>query len=172
EVSATATGTGSPEAKNEAPPESGAVAEASPKEEAPQAETPESAPPAKRGKVAPSRRTARPSAPATATVETSPEKVTTADEADRAWQALERERTGAAEPSGGKGSLTLVTEPYAKVYLGSRSLGETPLFRVPLAPGKHTLRLVAPHFKPLKLLVEIQAGEVTSIRAPLEKLRE
>ena len=169
EVSATATGTGSPEAKNEAPLESGAVAEASPKEE-PQAEAPESAPPAKRGKVAPSRRTARPSAPAT--VETSPEKVTTADEADRAWQALERERTGAAEPLGGKGSLTLVTEPYAKVYLGSRSLGETPLFRVPLAPGKHTLRLVAPHFKTLKLQVEIQAGEVTSIRAPLEKLRE
>ncbi|MFY0527146.1 protein kinase domain-containing protein [Archangium gephyra] len=170
EVSA-ATGTGSPETKTEALPEAGAVAEASPKEEAP-AEPPESAPPAKRGKVAPSRRTARTSAPATANMETSPERVTTADEADRAWQALERERTGAAEPSGGKGSLTLVTEPYAKVYLGSRLLGETPLFRVPLAPGKHTLRLVAPQFKPLKLQVEIQAGEVTSIRAPLEKLRE
>jgi serine/threonine protein kinase len=173
EASAATTGTGSPETKTEAPLESGAVAEASPKEEEPPAEAPESAPPAKRGKVAPSRRTARTSAPAKANMETSPEQVTTADEADRAWQALERERTGAAQqPSGGKGSLTLVTEPYAKVYLGSRSLGETPLFRVPLAPGKHTLRLVAPHFKPLKLQVEIQAGEVTSIRAPLEKLRE
>jgi hypothetical protein len=173
EASAATTGTGSPETKTEAPLESGAVAEASPKEEEPPAEAPESAPPAKRGKGAPSRRTARTSAPAKANMETSPEQVTTADEADRAWQALERERTGEAQqPSGGKGSLTLVTEPYAKVYLGSRSLGETPLFRVPLAPGKHTLRLVAPHFKPLKLQVEIQAGEVTSIRAPLEKLRE
>ncbi|MFE8604028.1 serine/threonine-protein kinase [Archangium violaceum] len=161
------TAPGSPEVKTEAPAASGEPAEASPKDEAPQAETPEAAQPAKRGKVTPSRRTA----PRTASnVETSPEQVTTADEADRAWQALERERTGAAEPSGDKGFLTLATEPYAKVYLGNRALGETPLFRVPFAPGKHTLRLVAPNFKPLKLPVEIKAGEVTSIRAPLEKL--
>ncbi|AKI98913.1 Serine/threonine kinase PKN13 [Archangium gephyra] len=166
-----------PEVKNEALPATGEPAEASPQAKAPEAEAPEAeAPdtealettqPAKRGKVAPSRRTA----PRTASnVETSPEQVTTADEADRAWQALERERTGAAEPSADKGFLTLATEPYAKVYLGNRVLGETPLFRVPFAPGKHTLRLVAPRFKPLKLQVEIKAGEVTSIRAPLEKL--
>ncbi|HYO65119.1 MAG TPA: PEGA domain-containing protein, partial [Archangium sp.] len=130
-------------------------------------EAPETTQPAKRGKVTPSRRTAQRT---TSNVETSPEQVTTADEADRAWQALERERTDAAEPSAEKGSLTLVTEPYAKVYLGSRALGETPLFRVPFEPGKYTLRLVAPYFKPLKLQVEIKAGEVTSIRAPLEKL--
>ncbi|WP_375769381.1 protein kinase [Archangium gephyra] len=165
-----ATGTGSPEAKNEALPAGGDAAEASPEEQAPPAEAPESAQPAKRGKVAPSRRTQRTPAPATATAETSPERVTTADEADRAWQALERERAGTAEPSGGKGFLTLATVPYAKVYLGSRLLGETPLFRVPFAPGKHTLRLAAPNTKPLKLQVEIKAGEVTSIRAPLEEL--
>ncbi|WNG53407.1 PEGA domain-containing protein [Archangium gephyra] len=153
--------------KTEAPAASGEPAEASPKDEAPQAEAPEAAQPAKRGKVTPSRRTASRTA---SNVETSPEQVTTADEADRAWQALERERTGAAEPSGDKGFLTLATEPYAKVYLGNRALGETPLFRLPFAPGKHTLRLVAPNFKPLKLQVEIKAGEVTSIRAPLEKL--
>jgi serine/threonine protein kinase len=164
---AAGTGTGSPEAKNEALPASEEPAEASPKDEAP--EPPQ---PVKRGKVTPSRRAQRTASNTanTPNVETSPEQVTTADEADRAWQALERERTDAAEPSAQKGSLTLVTEPYAKVYLGSRSLGETPLFRVPFAPGKHTLKLVAPHFKPLKLQVEIKAGEVTSIRAPLEKL--
>jgi hypothetical protein len=179
-----------------APPDAAAPTEAlaaaplegnagTPQAEEPKAEEPaetepsEPTQPAKRGKVAPSRRTAQRTASSAGTasdegtapnVETSPEQVTTADEADRAWQALERERTGTAEPSADKGSLTLVTEPYAKVYLGSRALGETPLFRVPFAPGKYTLRLVAPHFKPLKLQVEIKAGEVTSIRAPLEKL--
>ncbi|MCY1083641.1 protein kinase domain-containing protein [Archangium lansingense] len=169
---ATAAGAGSPEAKTEALPTGGEPTEASqdeePQDEAPQAKASESAQPAKRGKVAPSRRTQR--TPTASSVESSPEQVTTADEADRAWQALERERAGAAEPSGEKGSLTLVTEPYAKVYLGSRLVGETPLFRMSFAPGKHTLRLVAPNTKPLKLQVEIKAGEVTSIRTALDKL--
>jgi eukaryotic-like serine/threonine-protein kinase len=98
--------------------------------------------------------------------ESSPEVVRNAEEANRAWQALERERTGEAELLEGKGALTLATDSTAKVYLGSRSLGETPLFRVPLRPGKHTLRLVAPGTKPLKLQVEINAGEVTSLRVP------
>ena len=115
----------------------------------------------KRGKVTTSR--ARPAAVGTGSA---PEVVTNAEEANRAWQALERERTGEAEPLKGKGALTLATDSTAKVYLGSRSLGETPLFRVPLRPGKHTLRLVAPGTKPLKLQVEIKAGEVTSLSVP------
>jgi hypothetical protein len=115
----------------------------------------------KRGKVTTSR-----ARPTTGGTERAPEVVTNAEEANRAWQALERERTGEAEPLNGKGALTLATDSTAKVYLGSRSLGETPLFRVPLRPGKHTLRLVAPGTKPLKLQVEIKAGEVTSLSVP------
>jgi serine/threonine-protein kinase len=115
----------------------------------------------KRGKVTTSR--ARPAAVSTGSA---PEVVTNAEEANRAWQALERERTAEAEPLKGKGALTLATDSTAKVYLGSRSLGETPLFRVPLRPGKHTLRLVAPGTRPLKLQVEIKAGEVTSLSVP------
>jgi hypothetical protein len=132
--------------------------------------------PAKRAKVAAGsrrkqQRGAAPTAP-TADAETAPEQVTNADEANQAWQALERERSGTAEPAADKGFLTLATEPYAKVYLGSRSLGGTPLFRVPLPPGKYTLRLVGPDGKSLKLLTEIKAGEVTSIRGTLSKLAQ
>ncbi|MFL5353945.1 protein kinase domain-containing protein [Archangium sp.] len=108
----------------------------------------------------------------TTDADTAPEQVMNADEANQAWQALERERSGPSEPSADKGFLTLATEPYAKVYLGSRSLGGTPLFRVPLPPGKYALRLVGPDGKPLKLLTEIKAGQVTSIRGTLSKLAQ
>ena len=37
------------------------------------------------------------------------------------------------------GFLTLDTYPWTKVSEGSRSLGSTPLHRIPLAPGSHTL---------------------------------
>nr|QKW93803.1 serine/threonine protein kinase [Vitiosangium cumulatum] len=145
--------------------------QAAPPDEEPtvRASAPEPSQPARRNKAtAGSRRKRGASAPTE--VESSPEQVTDANEADRAWQALERERSGTTEPPGEKGSLTLATDQYAKVYLGSRPLGETPLFRVSLPPGKHTLRLVGPDGKPLKLLVEIKPGEVTSIRVPLAKL--
>lgn len=129
--------------------------------------------PSKRTKAtAGSRRKQQRGAAPTADAETAPEQVMNADEANQAWSALERERSGPSEPAGDKGFLTLVTEPYAKVFLGSRSLGTTPLFRVPLPPGKYTLRLVGPDGKSLKLLTDIKPGEVTSIRGTLSKLAQ
>ncbi|QRK11045.1 protein kinase [Archangium violaceum] len=149
----------------EAPPPSGApptdVAPDTVKDEEP-------AQPAKRGKVPAGPRRKR-SATTAATMETSPELVTNSNEAERAWQALERERSGAANPSGDKGFLTLATDQYVTVYRGSERLGDTPLFRVPLPPGKHTLRLVGDG-RSLRIQVEIKTGEVTSIRGPLSKL--
>jgi serine/threonine-protein kinase len=41
----------------------------------------------------------------------------------------------------GPGFLSLVTSPWTQVTLDGRSLGETPLVRVSLPPGNHTLRL-------------------------------
>jgi serine/threonine-protein kinase len=41
----------------------------------------------------------------------------------------------------GPGFLSLVTSPWTQVTLDGRSLGETPLVRVSLPPGSHTLRL-------------------------------
>lgn len=40
-----------------------------------------------------------------------------------------------------KGKLSLETEPWTKVYLGKRLLGETPLLEVPLPAGSQRLRL-------------------------------
>ncbi|SEL01019.1 Serine/threonine protein kinase [Stigmatella aurantiaca] len=70
----------------------------------------------------------------------------------------------------GLGSLTLVTEPYAKVYLGKRFLGETPFFNLDFPPGRHALRLVDPHGKSLRLAVEVKSGENSSVRVTLEQL--
>ncbi|MFP2932688.1 PEGA domain-containing protein [Pyxidicoccus sp. 3LG] len=72
----------------------------------------------------------------------------------------------AAEP----GFLTLVTEPHAKVFLGGRELGDTPLFKVKLPAGKHSLKLVDGEGKALKLPVDIKPGEITSVRIPLAML--
>ena len=40
------------------------------------------------------------------------------------------------------GSLSLNTEPWSRVFLGKKSLGDTPLISVPLPAGQHRLRLV------------------------------
>jgi serine/threonine protein kinase len=140
---------------------------------------PEPAQPTKRSRSVPSTRRKRgESAPAgtadtaeAVNAETSPELVTNPSEADRAWEALERERSGTADTSGGgdTGLLTLATDAGAKVYLGSRLLGEAPLFRVALPAGKHALRVVGADGRFMRLQVEITKGEVTSLRRYLEK---
>jgi hypothetical protein len=79
----------------------------------------------------------------------------------------------AASPTqarGEPGQLTLVIEPFAKVYLGGRLLGETPLFKVSLPSGRHSLRLVGPDGQARRLSVEIKPGDTTSLRMPLELL--
>jgi hypothetical protein len=78
--------------------------------------------------------------------------------------------TGPAQATGEPGQLTLVIEPYAKVYLGGRLLGETPLFKVSLPAGRHGLRLVGPDGQARRLSVEIKPGDTTSLRMPLELL--
>jgi len=134
---------------------------------------PEPAPPTRRAKSVPSTRRKRgESAPAEALdAETSPEVVTNPSEANRAWETLERERSSTADTAGASdtGTLTLATDEGAKVYLGTRLLGEAPLFRVTLPAGKHTLRVVGTEGKAMRLQVEIKAGELTSIRKYLEK---
>jgi hypothetical protein len=90
--------------------------------------------------------------------------------ADGAGTAASPEAAPADEP----GLLTLVTEPYAKVFLGSRELGDTPLYKVKLPPGKHVLKLVevGGNGKPLKLPVDIKSGDTTAVRVPLQLLSQ
>ncbi|MBZ4417602.1 protein kinase [Myxococcus sp. RHSTA-1-4] len=75
-----------------------------------------------------------------------------------------------AAPAGEPGFLTLVTEPYAKVFLGGQELGDTPLFKVKLPSGKHTLKLVDGNEKAHRLPVDIKPGETTAVRIPLAML--
>ena len=50
----------------------------------------------------------------------------------------------AAPETAARGFLSLVTSPWTTVTVDGRSLGETPLQRVPLAPGTYSLRLRNP----------------------------
>ncbi len=74
-----------------------------------------------------------------------------------------------AAPSG-SGTLTLVTTPYAKVYLGRRYLGDTPLFKISLPSGKHSLKLVGADGRSLRTPVEIKPGETTALKLALDQL--
>ncbi|HEX8697862.1 MAG TPA: protein kinase [Myxococcaceae bacterium] len=88
------------------------------------------------------------------------------------WAPIEEkpESASTAAPAGDPGIFTLVTDPYAKVYLNKRYLGDTPLFKINLPAGKHTLRLVGPDGQSLKLPVEIKSGETTKLGIELSTL--
>ncbi|MCY1041148.1 protein kinase [Corallococcus sp. bb12-1] len=85
-------------------------------------------------------------------------------------EVVEDAPAGTPEAAAPQGFLTLVTEPSARVSLGNRSLGETPLTKVALPVGRHTLKLMDGTGRPLKLLVEIKPDDTTSVRVPLELL--
>jgi serine/threonine protein kinase len=60
------------------------------------------------------------------------------------------------------GHATLMASPNADVYLGTRRLGRTPIARVDLPPGRHTLRFIAPGgLPPQSIDVEIRSGGTT-----------
>ncbi|GMU10697.1 protein kinase domain-containing protein [Corallococcus caeni] len=175
-----------PEARKPAPTEpaapepSTAVAQAepptdaAPSDPAPPSEDPGSPPAddadAPKAKTRPAvRKTKRdPSDPVTAPARGKPR--TAAAPVDAPEENLPAPPDAAAEEAAPQGFLTLVTEPSARVSLGSRSLGETPLTKVALPVGRHTLKLMDGTGRPLKLLVEIKPDDTTSVRVPLELL--
>jgi eukaryotic-like serine/threonine-protein kinase len=66
------------------------------------------------------------------------------------------------------GLVTLRSVPRAKVYDGARLLGKTPLLRVKLAPGQHTLKFVNPGHPPKKRHLQVLAGEETRLSVELK----
>jgi serine/threonine-protein kinase len=67
------------------------------------------------------------------------------------------------------GYLSLDTTPYSVVSEGGRTIGTTPLLRVPLAPGAHTLTLRNPEQGlSTTYQVTIRSGETVSRRLGLE----
>ncbi|GHG88596.1 protein kinase [Comamonas sp. JC664] len=75
-------------------------------------------------------------------------------------------------PLGEPGFLTLVTEPKAQVFLGGKDLGKTPLLKVKLPAGQHTLKLVDATDTAHQVPVDIKPGETTSVRGPLSLLSD
>ena len=67
-----------------------------------------------------------------------------------------------ATPRVSPGALSLNTEPWTRVFLGRKALGDTPLISVPLPGGNHRLRLVneAEHIDTV-IDVTIKANETT-----------
>ncbi len=74
-----------------------------------------------------------------------------------------------AEPAAEPGFLSFDTYPWTKVSEGGRSLGTTPLNRVPLSPGTHTLTLENAEQGITKThVVVIKSGETTRGRLGLK----
>jgi len=59
--------------------------------------------------------------------------------------------------------LQIVVRPWAEVSVDGRLLGTTPMDRVPLSAGKHSLILKHPAFEALARSVTIRSGETTRL---------
>lgn len=63
------------------------------------------------------------------------------------------------------GALALEATPWAEVELDGKSIGETPLANVPVAPGAHTLLFKNPeNGKAVKRVVQVHPGQRLSLR--------
>ncbi|MCA9669153.1 MAG: PEGA domain-containing protein, partial [Myxococcales bacterium] len=67
------------------------------------------------------------------------------------------------------GFLYLITVPYSVVFLRGRRLGTTPIARVSLPPGTHTLTLRNPQLGAFALRVTIRPGQKTKLRHRLKR---
>jgi hypothetical protein len=65
------------------------------------------------------------------------------------------------------GFVQVVVKPWAEVFVDNRSVGTTPLRKLTLPVGNHTVRLVHPGFKPLQRLVKVKAGETATLEVNL-----
>jgi serine/threonine-protein kinase len=70
-------------------------------------------------------------------------------------------------PPAATGSFQVVVKPWAEVFVDNRTVGTTPLRKLTLEAGSHTIRLVHPGFKPLQRLVRIKPGETTTLEVDL-----
>jgi hypothetical protein len=74
-----------------------------------------------------------------------------------------------AAPQAGEGYLNVISVPVAKVQLGRRSLGTTPLSKVRVPSGRHVLKLRAVTGDGAsQQRVVIRPGEVTYVSVRLE----
>jgi hypothetical protein len=72
---------------------------------------------------------------------------------------------GAGRPAG---SFTVKAKPSAQVSIDGKPAGKTPIERLSLAPGAHTIVLTHPEFEPFRRVVTVKAGEVSALEVDLE----
>ena len=60
------------------------------------------------------------------------------------------------------GFYSVDSKPYATIFIDDKSYGETPVFKVQLAPGKHRIRAVRADGKSQRLMITIQPGKLFS----------
>jgi hypothetical protein len=65
------------------------------------------------------------------------------------------------------GALLVVARPWADVSVDGVPRGETPLGRIPLAPGPHAVLLTHPDYQPYPRRVTIHAGETARLTVDL-----
>ena len=67
----------------------------------------------------------------------------------------------------GTGYLSVMTVPWSEVFLGSRRLGVTPVFRIELPAGRHTLTFRSPNRDPVRKTVTVRPNAETRVRETL-----
>jgi len=66
---------------------------------------------------------------------------------------------------GPPGFITIDSTPvYAVIYVDGKSKGETPLVKISLAPGKHTIKAVSPSGSVKTFSITIESGKVAPTR--------
>jgi eukaryotic-like serine/threonine-protein kinase len=71
-------------------------------------------------------------------------------------------------PTTPAGSLLVVVTPWADVSIDSVLVGQTPLARIPVAAGPHSILLVHPDYQPYPRRVTIHAGETYRLVVDLQ----
>lgn len=57
-----------------------------------------------------------------------------------------------------EGFLSINTKPYSRIFVDGELIGNTPLLRVPLTPGRHFIRAISSDGDERDIQVEVQAG--------------
>ncbi|QRN97419.1 protein kinase [Archangium violaceum] len=86
--------------------------------------------------------------------------------------AAKKDGDGESPRSVKQGALTLVILPEAEVFLNGRSLGKTPLFKVPVPVGKHLLLIKGADKKKRELSVPIEVGKTAQFKLALTDIPE
>jgi hypothetical protein len=74
---------------------------------------------------------------------------------------------GPTTPVFQKGALLVLVTPWADVSIDGNVVGQTPLARIPLSPGPHSVLITHPDYQPFPRKVTIQPGETFRLAVDL-----